>query len=165
MLELIYRWKDGAQYSKLDPQEVGEVLDAIADDNDGALEPEHVVEAARPKRSPLHACFEWNDKKAATEHRLTQARSLIRSVTVVYREATEEETEGRTRAYQIVKRGTKQYRGIYSVMSDVEQRNQLLRAALRELQTVRLKYRGIAELAGIFEVIDKSTADAENAAE
>jgi hypothetical protein len=46
------------------------------------LTPELVVEAAKPKASPLHDRFEWDNKKAGHEFRLIQARTLLR-VTVL----------------------------------------------------------------------------------
>jgi hypothetical protein len=45
---------------------------------DGCLRPTAVVSYARPKRSPLHDEFEWNDKVAGEQFRLQQARRLIR---------------------------------------------------------------------------------------
>lgn len=47
-----------------------------------AITPARVVAAAQAKNSPLHCCFEWNDKKAGLAYRLDQARALIRSVEV-----------------------------------------------------------------------------------
>lgn len=41
-----------------------------------------VDEAARPD-NPLHTAFEWDDTRAAHEHRLATARTLIRCVEVV----------------------------------------------------------------------------------
>ena len=55
-------------------------LERIAKLNGGALEARMVVDAARPKRSPLHSQFEWDDSVAAEAHRLHQARSLIARV-------------------------------------------------------------------------------------
>lgn len=49
----------------------------------GGLTPEAVVEAAADATNPLHPAFEWNDSKAAHEHRLGQARGLIRAVITV----------------------------------------------------------------------------------
>jgi hypothetical protein len=42
------------------------------------------VADATPKMSPLHPTLEWDDKKAAKEHRLEQARTILRSIKVVY---------------------------------------------------------------------------------
>lgn len=40
--------------------------------------PSDVVEAARNARSPIHGRFEWDDAKAAHQHRLKQARQILR---------------------------------------------------------------------------------------
>lgn len=61
-------------------------LKDLADAND--LSAERVVENSRPAAHPLHHRFEWNDKVAGHEHRLDQARELIRSVKVVFNTTT-----------------------------------------------------------------------------
>lgn len=63
---------------------IAERLEQIRKLNAGRLTPEAVVEDARDEESPLHASFEWDDAKAAADHRLNQARTLIRSVKVEY---------------------------------------------------------------------------------
>lgn len=59
-------------------------LEVIANANDGRLRPVDVVDAARDAASVLHDQFEWSDAKAADEHRISQARSLIRAVRVQF---------------------------------------------------------------------------------
>jgi hypothetical protein len=53
---------------------------------DGNLTPDAVLAEAADKLSPLHEHFEWDNKKAATQYRLDQARALIRSVRLVVTE-------------------------------------------------------------------------------
>lgn len=77
----VYQWRPRVTF-KVDPQVAGEELEKIRGHNSGDLTPEAVVNAAKPKSSPLHALFEWNDKIAAHEHRLQQANALIRSIVV-----------------------------------------------------------------------------------
>ena len=48
----------------------------------GLLTSEVIVEAARPKTSPLHDYFEWDDTRAARAFRMEQAARLIRTVCV-----------------------------------------------------------------------------------
>lgn len=57
-------------------------------ETDGRLTATDVVEDARGVKSPLHPLFEWDDEKAAHEHRLDQARALIREVMVTIRTTT-----------------------------------------------------------------------------
>jgi len=61
---------------------VKEHLETLARANGGRITPDDVVADARKKDSPLHALFEWDVKKAAAQHWVDTARSLIRSVEV-----------------------------------------------------------------------------------
>ena len=51
-------------------------------DQHGKVETRALVDAARPKNSPAHCAFEWDNKKAGDEYRLIQARHYIRRVTI-----------------------------------------------------------------------------------
>jgi hypothetical protein len=51
-------------------------------ERDGEVRSSALVEAAKPKESPAHDSFEWDDKKAGHLHRLTQARTYIRIVKI-----------------------------------------------------------------------------------
>ena len=55
-----------------------QALLALAELHQGRVTPEIVVEAARDPASPLHSAFTWDDAQAAHEHRLAQARVLLR---------------------------------------------------------------------------------------
>ena len=50
----------------------------------GEVRPSELVEAAKPKTSPAHNGFEWDNKKAGQEYRLMQARQWIRRVYIVF---------------------------------------------------------------------------------
>lgn len=69
-------------FSAQDEQAVA-ILSEIAAKNSGKLTPDALVSAATDPDHPWHDRFEWDDSKAAHEHRLEQARTLIRSVKVV----------------------------------------------------------------------------------
>ena len=68
--------------TKVEQKAIEEALESIAKKHKGRLTPDAVVAAAASKASPLHELFEWDQKKAAHQHRIEQARSLIRSVRV-----------------------------------------------------------------------------------
>lgn len=51
-------------------------------DKHGKLESKALVDAARPKDSPAHDAFEWDNKKAGDEYRLIQARKYIRQIVI-----------------------------------------------------------------------------------
>lgn len=69
----------------IDRRAAQRALQALADRYQGLLTPELVVEAARDPTSELHGFFTWDDAEAAIQHRLAEARSLIRSVKVEVR--------------------------------------------------------------------------------
>ncbi len=68
----------------------GELQSIKRDDADGLLKADAVVSRASDDANPLHPFFEWDDGKAAHQHRLAQARALIRSVEVVMPEDSDE---------------------------------------------------------------------------
>ncbi len=55
----------------------------------GQVTPSAVLEAARPKSSPIHDAFEWSNVKAAEEYRLWQARQWIRRVEIIVEDRPE----------------------------------------------------------------------------
>lgn len=50
---------------------------------DGYLKPSIVLKEAKPVESRLHNYFEWNNKRAAEQHRLWQARHLITVANII----------------------------------------------------------------------------------
>jgi hypothetical protein len=70
--------------SKTQAQQVGRELLAIKERHGGRLRPPDVVQAARPKSSPLHSFFDWDDSSAAERWRQAQAARLICSVEIEY---------------------------------------------------------------------------------
>jgi len=59
------------------PDVISRVLTKIYNKHGEVTPPLVVAEASSPS-SPIHNRFEWNDEKAAYEHRLAQARQIIR---------------------------------------------------------------------------------------
>lgn len=128
-------------------------LERIRRINRGFLKPADVVSEAQHPESVLHPYFEWNDTKAAHEHRLEQARKLIRvSVTIL----PGAEDYGPIRAYVKLNddNPNQGYRASTEVLSDTHNRKRLLDQALKEMATFRNKYRVLTELAEIFKAMD-----------
>ncbi len=129
-------------------------LKRLAEERDGVLTPEAVVDAARVKSCPLHKCFEWDDTEAAAAWRLHQARNLLRVCVQILpndKAGTEckvfvsltpdrEETGGG-------------YRLLTRVLSQADQRAQLLADALAELRVFQAKYEALTELADVFAAV------------
>jgi hypothetical protein len=88
-----YEWANESGSFPVSAQVVGETLKELASAGGGRLTPEAVVNAARPKRAPLHNCFTWDDVKAGELYRQTEAARLIRSVRVIQRASKDAEPQ------------------------------------------------------------------------
>ena len=105
------------------------------------LTPALVLAEATDPDSPLHALFEWNDSEAAERWRLHQARELIRSVRVVYREADDQDPAKSVRAWHAIR--TEQgyvYEPAERVALDPFQRRLLLSDMEREWQQLKRRW-------------------------
>ena len=82
-----YSWS--RRVASIDAEIVGVELERIRSLT-GGLKPKDVVKKARPKRSPIHKAFEWDDDVAGEKYRVHQARNLIRAVRVVVDDGSDE---------------------------------------------------------------------------
>lgn len=128
-----------------------EALDAIRD-KEGMLTPQLVVDEARANRSNagklLHSRLEWDDSAAGEAWRRTQAQELIRSVRVVYKEATEVEAARSVRGFHAVTRPDGHvYEPLDDVVQDEFTRNLVLRDMEREWKALKRRYENFAEFA------------------
>jgi hypothetical protein len=119
------------------------------------LTPEDVLADAKNPNSPLHSFFEWDDGAAAHQHRLAQARGLIRSVVAIY--TSDDKPAVRTRAYVHVpeSRETQHYREASHAMSQKKTRDLVLQRAWRELQAWRERYKDLQEFADLIPIVDE----------
>jgi hypothetical protein len=128
-------------------QEIGEAFDAIRLGNGGELHTQDVVEEARDVSSPLHSHFEWDDKKAGHEHRLNQARALIRSIRII-----DDDGERSKPAYLSIRADDGvAYRALSDILSSANLRERLLIQAERDLKAWTQRY---AELKEIVELVE-----------
>lgn len=138
----------------MDNDAVAMELSRIKKENGGIIPAEAVVDAARPKKSPLHSHFEWDDSEAAEKWRVHQARNLIR-VYVGIIETPNGPKESRVYVSLTKDRGEGGgYRSITDVMGNQEWRAQLLEDALAEMRSFKLKYAVLKELAEVFAAMD-----------
>jgi hypothetical protein len=136
--------------------EIVDELRRLAARKGGELRPIDVVDAARLKRSPLHDQFDWDDTEAAERWRLHQARNLLR--VVVAFEPVDEDKRIECRVFISLTPDRESgvgYRVMHTVLSDPEQRKQLLDDARAEMKRFITKYRKLDELAAVFAAMDK----------
>ena len=83
-MELTYKFRTGARVKGgVDATAVGTELDRIRETH-GEITPQGVVDESRPSDAPLNPCFTWDDYEAAEAFRRVEARSIVKSVRVVY---------------------------------------------------------------------------------
>lgn len=155
MMGMVYQWKGNVAPGGIDAQIVGEELERIRTFHNGRLEAYDVVEASRPGDAPLHNVFEWDDAKAAEEHRKTQAMHLIRHIDVVMEK--QDGSSAPIRAFVSVKRDEdRSYTSLQHALSDEELRAQVVAQAWAELEAWHRRYAELAELAKIFALIEQA---------
>ena len=148
-----YAWKEGPFTVEADAQNVGEFLETLRAKNGGQLTAEIVVKAAKPKRSPIHSLIEWDDREAATQYRLEQARFILRKVVV-----TQDGVPGPNdvRAFVVVTQDDEQhYTSLEHAMSVAGLREQVLARAKKEAADWRKRYQDLQEFAEVFVAIDR----------
>jgi len=148
-----YRVRDGGRL-RGSPQAIGELIARIQAKNGGVATPEMLLAAAKPKSSPAHKEFDWNDRVAAHAHRLNQARYILRTIEVVVERNNAEPV--RTRAF--VHLGDRhEFRDVRDVARDPGMMQQLLALALGELRVFKQKYERLSQLSDVFRAIDVVT--------
>lgn len=130
-------------------------LHKLAAESGGQIRPSQLVEAARSEDSPLHSWFQWDDSEAAQQHRLWQARQLLR-VTVQYIGEGDQAVSVRAFVSLTTDRNAAGgYRVTATVMANPKQREQLLADAIAEMQRFEKKYSDLKELAGVLTAMRK----------
>lgn len=116
-------------------------------DQHGYLTPQMVVEAARPKHSPLHAAvFDRGVKEAAEAYYLERARTLIRKCRIKYVRPDESEASV-PHWLSVPNAGTpnRVYRPTEEVVEDPLLRAMVLRDAERDWRTLKARYQHLVE--------------------
>jgi hypothetical protein len=147
------RWTRGYR-PKIEAQVAYDEITRLKDENGGAVNARNVVDAATPEESPLHPAFEWNDAVAADQYRLEQGRLMIRSIRVVYAEDPKCQPVRAFVTLRTPEQDAASARATEDVMKDPALRSQLLSDCLRQLVSLRVKYRQFQELAIVFREID-----------
>jgi hypothetical protein len=116
---------------------------------DGRVTPEAVLEAAADPASPLHDHFEWDDAAAAQQHRLEQARSLIRSVRVQITTETRVVSTVHYVRDPSVSSGEQGYVSVTRLRSEPETARAMLRMELQRVQSCLSRAEELADALGL----------------
>jgi hypothetical protein len=143
-----YFFPDGSPYSKHNAQSVGEFLELHFPDSD--FKPKEIVDLARPKNSPIHKFFDWNDSTAAEKYRRKQAGKLVAHLYVKIEDSD-------VKAYESVRfSANKSYMATDQIFNDEELWKQVVETAKRELLYWEAKYTLYRKhLPKIFSAIDE----------
>lgn len=161
-MELTYSWRDGSRV-KADPSDAAKVFETIVK-RDGALTPQAVVAASKKATAPLHGCFEWDNERAGEAYRMDQARYLIRSHVIIYRqnEGAEPETSRSFVSLSELRMAADEteysYRPVTAILKDDVMRSAYLASILREIESFKRRYASINELAAVLDEMDKASA-------
>jgi hypothetical protein len=142
----------------LRPEEQNE-LEKIYE-RDGALNPETIIATARAATSPLHDRFEWDDGVAAHQHRLNQARRLIRVWVTVVPQASKEPVHAFVSISSL--RGSEggSYKATADIISNAELYEMAKSDAFKALERLHLSYNYIRELDQVWKALAKALAAA-----
>ena len=149
IMSVRYVWGHGG--ASVRAQLVGEAVVAIAE-RDGCCTPAALVELARPKAHPLHSAFEWNNRIAAEQWRVQQARQAINSVRCVNAEGKAEEAPAFVHIQ--VEGNGEGYAPLSVALTIPYQSAYVVEEALAALRGIRRRYQSISELAGVWSAID-----------
>lgn len=153
-----FEFAEGARFQQgqhPDANIVGAHIEMLREKFKGELTPQDILDDAQHDNSPLHSFFEWDDSVAAAQHRLAQARGLIRAVVAIY--TSPDKPAVRQRAYVSI-RGAGQephYRETGHAMSVKSTRDIVLKQAWREFQQWRSRYKDLQEFSELFEAADE----------
>lgn len=144
-----YSWK--AYQFKADAQLVGKELEQL--EILGEITPKEVVEFARNNpKSELYKCFDWDDAEAGEKWRLSQASSVICSISIKIKE----EPEVKQKVYFNVRSsesGTKKFKNIKDVLENDDEYKQLVNKATNELNNCKEKYETLIKKEDLKEII------------
>lgn len=129
-----YNWKMKSFGKKIDANEAVNEMEKV-ESIYGSLTPENVVKYAENKETKLRKLFEWNDKKAAYNYRLQQARNILNNIEV---KVVSNGENRKIPVYEVVKTNSeKKYKNIENITTD--EAEQVKQTTIRELSIIKSK--------------------------
>lgn len=132
-------------------------LEAIRANAGGLLRPEDVLAFASDPDSALHRRFNWDDTEAAHQHRLWQARQLIRAVVTILPNQRNEAVSVRAYVNLPAERG---YHAVVDLIDDEAAFDRALEGLRADVDRLRAKYAAFAGLRPMLDDIAETVAKA-----
>lgn len=142
-----YKAADKTQFTDKDAQLIGTFIEKTFPNG---VKPKELVDAARPRSSPIHKYFTWDDSIAAENYRLQEARKLVSCLIV-------EIDDRPMRAFhnvRIEKLG-KTYVNFRTASANEDLWDQVIAQALNEVRIWKQKYQTYQQFKPIFMGIQK----------
>ena len=143
-----YSWAEKGMNYKVSASVVGSVFEQIELEQ-GHVTREAFLEKSRPKKSPTHCMFEWDDKKAAEKYRLNTATKIINSLRITYLDNDNEPQPVTAFIRTTALREKPKYVNIVEALKSEESRDIILERLRRELEGFIERNKHIEELADI----------------
>lgn len=148
--QMLYKWT--VPVYPIDAQKAGAELERIAEKH-GSLKPSSVVDESRQEGSILHKCFEWDDEQAAEKYRCRQAQDMIRNIVTV--KIGQIDTLNPIRAFVSFRR-EHEYVPIQQVLNSSAMLENMLDAAMKELEAFHRKFAALDSLSELMPCIDRA---------
>jgi hypothetical protein len=165
-VETKYRWKRGRSFP-VSAETFAECMQQLRETSEDGqtVTATQVVESARSRNSPMHACFEWKNNVAARKYRNEQARRMIRSIRVIQ---IDDNGKGKPRiAFVSVYSANESPAGYWQTevaLSDVDKRSIVLNAAWSALRSWHERYGHLVEFKDVVvAILKREAAEAEEA--
>lgn len=145
------KYKSKQFLSNEDAQIIGVFIEEIS--LNGKITPRDLVIAAKPKKSPIHKFFDWNDSSAAEKWRIHQARMIIGNLVV----EIEEDQDVKAFFNYTVDENEEKERSYYSfdaAKANENIWNSVIESSLKELEHWQAKYKLYKELKSVYLAIE-----------
>ena len=146
---MVYEWKT-ASYIKADANVAGKQCEEL--ERTVGLTAKNLLDANRDENAPLHNEFEWRDDIAAEKYRENQARHIIACLCVRAETTTGEQSEP-VRAFLKIEPES-EYQSLNVILQSADSHSAMLATALKELKAFQKKYKTLAELKPLFDVLE-----------
>lgn len=144
---------------KIDANVVGQEIEGIAEEHEGQVTADLLLEKATPTNSPLHEIFEWDDTKAAHGYRRIQAGYVLRNLRFEYSPTLADQPDKIVLIRALVNIERKFYSPVEMVMADDSQRKYALEDLRQSLSQWRRKSETFQEFMSIHRAIDDFLSD------
>ena len=165
MEKRVFKAGEGSGFNDEKAQVYGEFLWQIREENGDTLSPHTVVEKAKPRTSPIHDFFEWNNGVAAEKYRIWQARNLIGRIEIVVESDGEKDQIRAFHNITVKETEDGRERG-YVTITDIKQNQEyleiVLENALNEIKSWQKRYsqykrlRPFKQLSPVFKAIKQT---------